>query len=45
VAAAAIERFDAAVVAAERHAELARHLRDTGWQLARRGTSHQLRAA
>ena len=45
VASAAIERFDAAVTALERHAELARYLRDTGWHLARRGTGRQLRAA
>ena len=45
VASAAIERFDAAIAAAERHAELARYLRDTGWHLARRGTGRQLRAA
>jgi hypothetical protein len=45
VASAAIERFDAAIAAAERHAELARYLRDTGWHLAHRGTGRQLRAA
>jgi hypothetical protein len=45
VASAAIERFDAAVTALERHAELARYLRDTGWHLVRRGTGRQLRAA
>jgi hypothetical protein len=45
VASAAIERFDAAVTALERHAEFARYLRDTGWHLARRGTDRQLRAA
>jgi len=45
VASAAIERFDAAATAMERHAELARHLRATGWHVARRGTGSRLRAA
>jgi hypothetical protein len=45
VASAAIERFDAPVTALERHAELARCLRDTGWRLARRGTGRQLHTA
>lgn len=31
VSAAVVERFDAAYGAFERHAEVARHLRDAGW--------------
>jgi hypothetical protein len=38
VSATAVERFDGAAGAFERHAELARYLRETGWHLARRGT-------
>lgn len=45
VSATAIERFDAAPGAFERHAELARYLRDTGWQLVRRWARPSLRAA
>jgi hypothetical protein len=43
VSAAAIEHFDGATRAFERHAELARYLRETGWHLARRGTSRSTR--
>ena len=45
VSSAAIERFDVALTALERHAQLARHLRSLGWRLASRGTGRQLRAA
>ena len=45
VSAAAVERFDGAVTALERHAELARYLRDTGWHLANRSARQSLRAA
>lgn len=45
LASATVEQFDAPMTAIERHAELSRTLRDTGWHLARRGTDRQLRAA
>lgn len=45
VSAAAIERFDAATSALERHAELARYLRDDGWKLATRVTGDRFAAA
>ena len=45
VSAAAIERFDGAVTAFERHAELARYLRENGWQLTSRRAPESLRAA
>jgi hypothetical protein len=38
VSATAVERFDGAASAFERHAELARYLRETGWHIAWRGT-------
>ena len=44
VSSAAIERFDAAAAALQRHAELARYLLDTGWRHAR-GHGEYLRAA
>lgn len=45
VASAAIERFDAATTALERHAEVSEYLRETGWHLARRGTGNHHAAA
>jgi hypothetical protein len=45
VSAAAIERFDGAVTAFERHAELARYLRENGWHLTSRLAPQALRAA
>ena len=45
VSRAAIERFEAAVPALERHAEMARYLRESGWHLADRGAGGWRRAA
>ena len=45
VSSAAIERFDGATSALQRHAELARCLREAGWQLAKRMTADRVRAA
>ena len=45
VAAAAIERFDAAVSALRRHAELVALLRENGWELESRGRRAFRRAA
>jgi hypothetical protein len=45
VSRAAIEPFDTAVTALERHAELAEYLRETGWHLADRGAAHSHQAA
>ena len=45
VSAAAIERFDGAVTAFERHAELTRYLRENGWHLTGRSAPQALGAA
>jgi hypothetical protein len=45
VSATAIERFDGAITAFERHAELARYLRGHGWHLTSRRAPQSLRAA
>jgi hypothetical protein len=45
VSRAAVERFDGALTALERHAELSSYLRQNGWHLQRRGSTGVVRAA